>query len=162
MKGQLFRRVTASAAALLMAGTCLPPELSLTFTTNALESVTYTVYSWENNSLKKKDHTLTEYKEVTANLTTLGQGAYVVTSDMTINNYVEVEKGATAFLIVPKGVTLTCKKGIGVGYGKNTEPAKLNIHGEGKIVATGKSKAAGIGGNDDETNGYITIHGTTI
>ncbi|SDB57205.1 hypothetical protein SAMN02910317_02981 [Ruminococcaceae bacterium FB2012] len=162
MKGKLFRKVTASAAALLMAGTCLPPELSLTFTTNALESVTYTVYSWENNSLKKVDHTLTEYKEVTANLTTLGQGAYVVTSDTTIDNYIEVEKGETAFLIVPKGKTLTLKKGIGVGFDKDGKYATLNIHGEGKIVATGKSKAAGIGGNDDEANGNITIHGTTI
>ena len=132
------------------------------FTVGAQEAVTYTEYSWNDSALETTEKTVTDYTVVTSSLSSMTSGTYVVNADTTIENYVTVQKGKTANLIVMDGVTLTCKKGIGCGLNKDNKYASLNIYGTGKIVATGKSKAAGIGGDDDETNGNITIHGTTI
>ena len=131
-------------------------------TVSAQTAITYTEYSWNGSALVMVDRTVTDYTVVNSDLSTMTSGNYVVSTDTTIENYVAVQKGSTANLIVPNGVTLTCSKGIGCGYDKNNQAATLNIYGTGKIVATGKSKAAGIGGDDDEANGNITIHGTTI
>ena len=142
-------------------------------TDDAQSSVSYTEYSWDDTTktLSTTTRTATQYTVVTKNLIKessdgtgkgLMSGTYVVNSDTTIDEYFYIRKNQSVDLIVQDGVTLTCKKGIGCGYDKNNEYATLNIYGGGKIVSTGKKKAAGIGGNDGETNGWITIHGTTI
>ncbi len=138
-------------------------------TMNAPASVSYTEYGWNENT---KTHTQTlkstyDYTVVTSDIMNsypdgLTSGDYVVTSDTAISDYVYVAKGATVNLIVDKGVTLTCSQGLGCGYNKNNQYASLNIFGSGKIVANGKKYAAGIGGDRNETNGNITIHGTNV
>ena len=132
------------------------------FTVSAQAAVTYIEYSWNGSALETTEKTVTDYTVVNSSLSSMTNGTYVVNADTTIEGYVTVQKGATANLVVMDGVTLTCNKGIGCGLNKNNEYASLNIFGTGKIVATGKGKAAGIGGDNDETNGSITIHGTTI
>lgn len=169
MKGMLLKRITAGALALLMAGTALPAGSDFSglfsgsvMTASAASAVTYTEYSWNGSALTASEKTITNYTVVTSSLKKMTSGNYVVTSNTTINDYISVEKDKTANLIVPKGVTLTCKQGIGCGYNKSNKTSALNIYGGGKIVATGKRLSAGIGGDNDETNGDITIHGTTI
>ena len=176
MKGKIFKRLTASFVALAMIGSSLPAELGgiglfdgISLTASAADTVSYTAYKWENNALTQTTETVSDYTVVTKDIIKnspdgkgLLSGTYVVTEDTTVEDYVYIRKGQTVNLIVPKGVTLTCKQGIGCGYDKNNAYATLNIYGEGKIVANGMKYAAGIGGKDDETNGYITIHGTEI
>ncbi len=139
------------------------------------DSVIYTEYSWNEGlkSLETVAHEVSaaDYKVLTNDLVKLycgtwglglTDGTYVVTSNTTIDRYVYVKKGATVNLVVSEGATLTCKQGIGCGYNKEKQAATLNIYGTGKIITTGKDKAGGIGGNDDEASGNITVHGTTI
>ena len=140
------------------------------FTVSAKAAVTYTEYSWNGSALQTTEKTVTDYTVVTKDIiknspdngSGLKTGTYLVNSDTTVDDYFYIRKNQTVNLIVKPGVTLTCKKGIGCGYDKNNQAATLNIYGTGKIVATGKMQAAGIGGNNDETNGWITVHGTTI
>ncbi len=136
-------------------------------------AISFTEYSWNEGTktLQSTTRTTSSYTVVTSDLITnssdgtgtgLMSGTYVVNADTTIDNYVYIRKDQTVDLIVNDGVTLTCKKGIGCGYDQDNKAATLNIYGSGKIVATGDKYVAGIGGKDDETNGWITIHGTTI
>ena len=132
-------------------------------------SVSYTEYVWNENTktLTPNPKSTDDYTVVTSDIMNscpdgLTSGDYVVTSDTAISDYVYVAKGATVNLIVDKGVTLTCSQGLGCGYNKNNQYASLNIFGSGKIVANGKKYAAGIGGDRNETNGNITIHGTNV
>ena len=176
MKGKIVKRLAAFAVALAMIGSSLPAELGsiglfdvFSLTASAADTISYTAYKWENNALTQTTETVSDYTVVTKDIIKnspdgkgLLSGTYVVTENTTVEDYVYIRKGQTVNLIVPKGVTLTCKQGIGCGYDKNKEYATLNIYGEGKIVANGKKYAAGIGGKDDETNGSITIHGTEI
>jgi len=181
MKGKTVKRLAAFAVALAMIGSSLPAELadselfgSSAITASAEEQTAYTykVYSWDyaQKKLKTEEKTITSYVELTADIRKPGteyadglrNGTYVVTKNTTVEDYLYIRKGCTANIVVPKGVTLTCKQGIGCGYDKNKVYATLNIYGEGKIVANGMKYAAGIGGKDDETNGNITIHGTEI
>ena len=124
-------------------------------------AVSYTKYSWDDatESLKTETITISDYKSVTAK--ELSNGTYVVDSDLTVDE-LYVYKDHEVNLVVKEGVTLTVEKGIRCGYNKSGEYSTLNIFGEGKIVTTGKENQAGIGGGDDEANGNITIHGTTI
>ena len=179
MKGKTVKRLAAFAVALAMIGSSLSAELggiglidgfSLTASA-AQEAVSYTVYSWNNSTktLSETTKTITDYKVVTKDIIKNSEdgngilsGTYVVTQNTTVEDYLYIRKGCTANIVVPKGVTLTCKQGIGCGYDKNKAYATLNIYGGGKIVANGMKYAAGIGGKDDETNGNITIHGTEI
>ena len=126
--------------------------------------IEYTQYSWdeENQTLKKTIIRPTSYIVLTSYAQELLGGTYVFSTNTVIDHYLSVQKGATVNLIVPKGVVLTCTKGIGCGYNKAGEYATLNIFGEGTIVVNGKENAAGIGGNDNEASGNITIHGTTV
>ena len=116
-------------------------------------------------------HSSTNYTIVTKDLMTnssggtgkgLTSGTYVVNSNTTIDERVNIVKGAEVNLIIQPNVTLTCNKGIGCGYNKKGEYATLNICGSGKLVATGTKNTAGIGGNDDETSGNILIHGCRV
>ena len=129
--------------------------------------VNYTEYSWNGAQLETTEKTSDGYTFVSRGLFKINpdgltSGDYVVKEDTAIEEYFYIRKGCTVNLIVPAGVTLTCEQGIGCGYDKNGEYATLNIFGEGKIVANGKEYVAGIGGKDDEANGNITVHGTTI
>ena len=172
MKRKVFKRLVAAVIALAMVGTSLPENFdSFLMTASAQTAVTYTEYSWNGTSVQGTQNTVTSYTVVTKDLVKnssdgtgkgLTSGTYVVKSNTTVEDYIYIRKGTTVNLIVQDGVTLTCKKGIGCGYDKNNEAARLNIYGGGTIVTTGEGKAAGIGGRDDETNGWITIHGTTI
>ncbi len=178
LKRNLFKRISAAAVALALLGTSLPEDLGsvglfdgFSLTADAAQTVTYIEYSWNGSALKTTEREATSYTVVTKDLVKnssegtgkgLQSGTYVVNANTTIEDYVYIRKNNTVNLIVRDGVTLTCKKGIGCGYDKNNEAARLNIYGGGTIVTTGESDAAGIGGKDDETNGWITIHGTTI
>jgi hypothetical protein len=88
-------------------------------------------------------------------------GKYVAKGNVTISEPVVVSGDVT--LVLENGCELTCSQGIQVPKG-----ASLTIKGEGKLMATGKDNAAGIGGADDGTdkangvNGKITIEGGTI
>ena len=126
--------------------------------------IKYTKYSWNKEARKLETETVTPaaYEVLKSDMQELTSGTYVVSKNMTIDHYISVRKGAAVDLVVPKGVTLTCKKGIGCGYDEDGNYATLNIFGEGTVIANGKGDAAGIGGPNDETSGNITIHGTTV
>ena len=147
--------VSALTAFALMAQMC--PAVS------AAQAVTYKKYSWNGSALETEDVTVTDCKTVTWGDRELTEGTYVVSdNNLVLSGRLNVVKGAVVNLVVPEGKTLTCKEGISCGYDKNNKYGTLNIYGTGKIVTTGKGNAAGIGGDNDETNGYITVHGTEI
>lgn len=150
------RIIVSALTALMMTAQMCPPV-------SAAQAVTYTKYSWVNSELKAEDVTVTDYKTVTWGDRELTEGTYVVSdNNLVLSGRLNVVKGAVVNLVVPEGKTLTCKEGISCGYDKNNKYGTLNIYGTGKIVTTGKGNAAGIGGDNDETNGYITVHGTEI
>ena len=147
--------VSALTAFALMAQMCPP--------VSAAQAVTYKKYSWNGSALETEDVTVTNYTTLTWGDRELTEGTYVVSdNNLVLSGRLNVVKGAVVNLVVPEGKTLTCKEGISCGYDKNNKYGTLNIYGTGKIVTTGKENAAGIGGDNDETNGYITVHGTEI
>ena len=92
--------------------------------------------------------------------TTWANGWYVVTEDVTISSRITVN--STVNLLLCDGATLTCSRGINVKNG-NT----LNIFGQ--VLSTGiliagpaSSSCAGIGGDDGQDCGTITINGGVI
>ncbi|MBR5973956.1 MAG: InlB B-repeat-containing protein [Clostridiales bacterium] len=132
-----------------------------------MEAVSYDECRWDESTFAviKERKTIVRYFTVDANTTELLDGDYVVKGTVETDKYIYVKKGCTANLIVPSGNTLKCHQGIGCGYNKKGEYATLNIFGDGKIEANaseGRRYAAGIGGDDNETNGNIRIHGTEI
>jgi len=172
MKAKMMRRIAAAAVSLTVAAAGLPGSFVLTAGA-AQDAVSYTVYSWDDTAkaLNMTTKTAKSYTVVTGDLVKnssdgtgagLTSGTYVVMQDTVIEDYVYIRKGCTVNLVIPEGVTLTCKKGIGCGYDKNKSYATLNICGSGKLISTGDKYVAGIGGKDDEANGVISIHGTTV
>ncbi|SDB57164.1 hypothetical protein SAMN02910317_02978 [Ruminococcaceae bacterium FB2012] len=166
MKNKLFKRITASAAALTMFGTALLSEFPV-LTARANSSITYIKYSWnvEEKKLETTQIATADYNNVTGGgsfPTEPLSGTYYIQNSLNVYSFREVKKGETLNLIVPEGVTLNFTKGFGCGYDTDGKYATLNIFGGGKIIATGEKNCAGIGGKDNEANGIITIHGTTI
>lgn len=175
MKGKLFRKITACTLAAAMLATAAPNTgfeglFSGIFKEAAAvqDPVSYLKYSWsETDGLTSEEVTAYSYTEVGSYIMVLNpdglmSGTYVVKNDTTIPRYVYIRKDQTVNLVIPEGVTLTCEKGIGCGLDKNGSHANLNIYGTGTLIANGIENTAGIGGKDDEANGNITIHGTTV
>ena len=89
-------------------------------------------------------------------------GWYVVDSNVTINERVAVE--GSVQLILADGYTLTAQKGINVSdnnsftvYAQSTDEKIM-----GKLLTTDTDLNAGIGGNENEGCGKITINGGMI
>ncbi|MCC8042239.1 MAG: YDG domain-containing protein, partial [Oscillospiraceae bacterium] len=103
---------------------------------------------------------------VTSSDTTWSSGWYVVNSDVTNNNRIEVSGDVN--LILTDGCTLTASSGIHV-YSTNSLTIYAQSTGDnmGSLVANGGSSKAGIGSNyvgsyTGETGGTITINGGNI
>ena len=86
-------------------------------------------------------------------------GWYVVNSNVTISERVTVT--GKVHLILANGYTLNATKGITVTGGNS-----LTIYGQsggtGKLTAKGDQLQAGIGGNNGQSGGAITINGGTV
>ena len=86
-------------------------------------------------------------------------GWYVVNGNVTIDQRVTVT--GDVHLILADGYTLTASQGIHVD-----ESQSLTIYGQsvgtGKLTARGGFDQAGIGGNEDQSGGTITINGGTV
>ena len=155
MKSKLFKRLTACAVALITTAAMLPLGAVASAAQNP--EVNYTKYypDMKEGSYFTITYTSKDYTVVTKDLMTnssggtgkgLTGGTYVVNSNTTIDERVNIVKGAEVNLIIQPDVTLTCNKGIGCGYNKKGEYATLNICGSGKLVATGTKNTAGIDG----------------
>lgn len=96
---------------------------------------------------------------MTASMTQWRDGWYFVYEDMTIDERVDVTGDVK--LILAEGCTLTTSNGIHVGRENS-----LTIYGQtetgGKLIAKGGAFQAGIGGNETERVGTITIHSGEI
>ena len=116
------------------------------------------------------------YKVDTGNRKWTNNSWYVVTENVTFEKRIEIK--GTVNLILCDGATLTAKQGISVNKGDYNPSAAgaLNIYaqngGTGALyagTANGTSttmnespQRAAIGGDDNNTNGNITIHGGNI
>ena len=96
---------------------------------------------------------------------TLGSGRYYVTQDITISNFLAgsgltIANGATVYIYVPAGVTLTALGGAangmaGAGAGiELPESSTLYLMGKGKVKATGGNAANGGNGENGGNAGY--------
>ena len=93
---------------------------------------------------------------VTADTTAFEDGGYyLVSSDVTNGNRIEVQ--GTAVLILGEGAKLTAQKGIQLPGGK-----QLTIKGSGELIATADANYAGIGGSNATNCGDLIIEGGTI
>ena len=126
-------------------------------------NVPYLAYSPSSNTFESL--TAASCLEVTSATETMGAADtetwYVVNSDFTVNSS-RIEVLGTVNLILADGKTMRAEKGLHVPDG-----VTLNIYGQsngtGKLYsASTENQLAGIGGNNDQTSGIITIHGGTI
>ena len=131
------------------------------FTIAPLAAVNYKTAAWTNNAVVLSDASTTQYLSVTDAATVWTNNTYVVGSDVTISDRIEVS--GTVYLILCDGATLTAEKGIEVSSG-NTLNVYAQSTGEnmGAIVATGTGNAAAIGGGYGGTGGNVNIHGGVI
>ena len=83
-----------------------------------------------------------------------GGKKYTIVKDLTNNNRLSINGTEAAIIDLPEGMTLTLPNGINVPEGKS-----LTIQGKGTLTATGDEYNAGIGGNEKQTAGTITIKG---
>ena len=104
-------------------------------------------------------------RSVTSSTTTMGTADtetwYVVNNTVTVNSS-RIEVLGTVNLILADGKTFRAEKGLHVPNG-----VTINIYGQssgtGKLFcATMEDQLAGIGGNNEQTSGIITIHGGRI
>ena len=100
---------------------------------------------------------------------TLCLGTLACLGVRSVSDRLTVPSGAEVKLVLADGVQLTLEKGINVAPSTdgNAETAgKLYIYGQkndsGKLIAKGEKYQAGIGGNEDNGNGLIAIHGGIV
>lgn len=123
---------------------------------------------WKTGVLKQG-----EYTEVTGGFSKWSEGWYVVPPSaeaLVIGNRVSVS--GNVHLVLENGSNLDCNLGIHVPPGSSLTiyaEASESSESKGKLRATGKksdgsslNNAAGIGGNEGESAGEITIHGGCI
>ena len=144
------------------------PSMAVTIPTGSTGDRTYTA-KWVSDiyCLAYSETTQTfdvfspeDHTEVTSETTTMSDGWYAVTGDVTISSRIEVT--GTVHLILCDGKTLTAPKGIHVPSG-----VTLNIYsqnaGTGQVTISNVDFSyAGIGGNNDENGGSIAIHGGIV
>ena len=137
--------------------------LATSATAWAQTSASYRAY----NTGTKAFETLTanDCTPVTSSTTTMGADNtvtwYVVNSNVTVSDS-RIEVLGTVNLILTDGTSMRAEKGLHVPNG-----VTLNIYGQNNgtghlYSATEENRVAGIGGNNDETSGTITIHGGSI
>ena len=132
--------------------------LMTTATAWAQGSVSYRVYNASTNQFE--DGVAASPTAVTEETTAMSDGWYVVSGNVNVSGRIEVT--GTVNLILCDGATLTATQGLHVPTG-----VTLNIYGQsdgtGGLTATqGGSDQAGIGGNNLEASGTITIHGGNV
>ena len=88
-----------------------------------------------------------------------GEAWYVVNEDAEIDERVEVS--GTVNLVLCDGATLTAEKGIHV-TGENSLTIYGQEAGDGGIDANAIEDQAALGGNENEAAGYIQIYGGTV
>ena len=152
----------------------------------------YREYNVSTSTYDTKSKKAKEVNEVTSSTTTMSDGWYAVTEDVTVSDRITVS--GTVNLILANGATLKASSGVGVSSG-NT----LNIYSQsedsnqgilqatssgdeyaaigssarsqsggnitingGNITATGSFSGAGIGGAMRGDSGNITINGGTV
>jgi len=121
--------------------------------TNTIETLNDVKYLDENGEEQTADNVA-----VIDNQTAEWSGGwYVVNSDVEISDRITVT--GDVHLILADGNTLTAKSGIGVDGEGNSLTIYGQTGGTGKLIATGGSGQAGIGGAE---NGTITIKGGTV
>ena len=145
------------------------PQTSVTITKGSTGNRSYTA-NWQlpinylaYNTTTQEFEALTApaYHVVTSSTTAMSNGWYVVTEDVTVSSRIDVT--GTVHLVLCDGKTLTASQGLNVPEG-----VTLNIFGQtngtGVLTATvGKSGyGAGIGGNENQAGGTVTIHGGTV
>ena len=126
--------------------------------------VEYQEASWDdtNKQVVYTTKSISTYTKITSEWEGhyLDPGWYVVDSDVTIEEFIDITQ--TVNLILCDGCTLTVSEGISV----SESTASLNIYsqsaGTGELIATAYS-GAGIGNRDSgDSNSNITIHGGTV
>ena len=122
----------------------------------------YAARSWNETAkaVETEIRIAESYTQLTAESTSLAEGWYIVTGDVTVSERITVT--GTVHLILAEGCTLTALEGIAV-EGDNV----LNIYGQGedsgKLIATTTNReAAAIGGGASKDSGIINIYGGTI
>jgi len=159
--------LTAGALALLRQSGRAALLLLLLLVTSATAwaqtSASYRAYNTSSHAFETL--TANSCTAVTSGTTTMSNGWYVVSSNVTVSTRITVN--GTVNLILADGYSLTASQGITVNSG-NT----LNIYGQtsgtGALNATGAklggdgTEAAGIGSTGYSAVGSITIHGGRI
>ena len=117
MKSKFFKRLTACAVALITTAAMLP--LCAVASAAQNPEVTYTKYRYNGfvGLVESTDYNTKDYTVVTKDLMTnssggtgkgLTTGTYVVNSNTTIDERVNIVKGAEVNLIIEPNVTLIC------------------------------------------------------
>lgn len=135
-----------------------------------MEAVDYLYY--DEASETYKTGTVSEYTSVTAGDYEWETGTYVLDTNVTYGTEETSRRVAVkgdVKLILKDGCTLTANGGIQVSEGNSltiyaqSEADESEDCNTGKLIAQSMFiKNAGIGGNDEENGGIITIHGGTI
>ncbi len=126
-------------------------------------TITYIEYVWSSadKKLTSTEKTPTTFTVVSDSLTALSAGWYVVNGDVTINARLTVT--GEVHLILMDGSRLTVNGGIRL----TGEGNSLTVYGEenssGMLVAAATTDyQAGIGGNQRESGGTLTVHGGAL
>lgn len=125
----------------------------------------YVIRSWENGRVVEKNATIhgSQFAWMTDNHTHMHNGWwYTRDCNVTIEDQVQVDEGATANIILINGTTMTFEEGIYVPANST-----LNIYGQAGDTGvlychTDDNCSAGIGGREDDPCGTINIYGGTI
>ena len=133
------------------------------FTFSVTEAASYRAYNPGTNTFVTL--TANSCTAVTSSTTTMGTANtetwYVVSSNVTVSSS-RIEVLGTVNLILADGKSMRAEKGLHVLSG-----VTLNIYGQssgtGQLHSfSNTDQLAGIGGNNDQTSGTITIHGGSI
>ncbi len=160
-KKVISKKVISIMLSLLMILSMVPMHSLTAF---AADGVSYLDYTFDEatSTLTETEKTVTEYTEVTSDLTAWSDGWYVVNGEVTVGNCIEVS--GTVNLILADGASLTANRGISVNsgnafiiYAQSKDEAIM-----GKLTATNVSGASGIGGGYMKSAGTITINGGNI
>ncbi len=176
---------------LLIAVMCLA---MLPITAFAADGVSYLDYTFDEQTLTLTEHkkTVTDYTEVTGDLTSWSSGWYVVKGEVTVGSRITVS--GEVHLILMDGAALNANAGIKLAsgntlhiYAQSTDPTimgKLTAQGSrispmgigegrnggcgtlivngGVVTATGGEDGAGIGGAYYGKGGTVTVNGGVV
>lgn len=155
-----MKTIKKTMSALLSLTTIIGSLSIVPVSASAAEGVPYTERTWQDSAIVESTEMCSDYNSLSESAKQLETGWYVVDSDLTLSNRLNVANDQDVNLILCDGCTLKAPKGVTV-----CDTARLTVYGQSGdtgVLEAYNPDGAGIGGLDEKKAGTMLFKGGTI